>query len=330
MHIHCTDRYEQDRALRHRPERSAGEARTRWVVGLAAVTMVVEIGAGWIFNSMALLADGWHMASHAGALGLALAAYSFDRRQFGNARFTFGTGKVGALGGFASAIVLGLVSILMVWESAERLVDPRSIAFDQAMLVALVGLGVNLLSAWLLHDSAHHQSHGHGPDHAHGPHVHGQDHAHHRDHTVRAAYWHVVADALTSVLAVAALLCGKLLGWSWADAVMGIVGAIVIVRWAWGLARDCAAVLLDAAVTSDQERAIRAAIEADADNRVADLHVWCVRPGALMAIVSVVTHAPRPPDHYKGLLRDQPDLVHVTVEVHAAPGEPCLPLGTLR
>jgi cation diffusion facilitator family transporter len=195
------------------------------------------------------------------------------------------------------------------------------------MVVAVIGLVVNVASARLLHDSGHH----HGPHHDHGHHDHdhhhrADDHGHHHDHNLRAAYLHVLADALTSVLAIGALVSGMLMGWTWADAAMGLVGAAVIGVWAWGLARDTGRVLLDGAVDPEREAAIRAAIESDADNRVADLHVWSVGPGALAAIVSVVTHAPRPPEHYKALLNGQSDLVHLTVEVHPGPGEPCLPL----
>jgi len=328
MHIHHAEQYHQDQALRRVPETSAGEIGTRWVLALTSVTMIVEIVAGHLFNSMALLADGWHMVSHVGALGITLAAYAFDRRHAANDRFTFGTGKVGALGGFASAVALGLVAVLMVWESGRRLLEPLPIAFDQAMMVAAIGLVVNLISARLLHASAyhhHHHGHGHGHGRGHG-HEYAQDSAHHVDHNVRAAYLHVLADAMTSVLAIGALFAGKVFGWAWADAVMGMVGAAVIAHWAVGLALDTGRVLLDGAVDPARARAIRTAIESDADNRVTDLHVWSVRPGTVSAIVAVVTHWPRPPEHYKALLGDHTDLVHVTVEVHAAPGEPCLPL----
>ncbi|KAA5603011.1 CDF family Co(II)/Ni(II) efflux transporter DmeF [Roseospira marina] len=322
MHTHSLHAYHQDTPLRAAPDTAAGERRTLWVVALAGVTMVAEIGAGWLYNSMALLADGWHMASHIGALGLTLAAYAFARRHAENAQFTFGTGKVGVLAGFASAILLGLVALLMAWESAERLVAPRPIGFDQAMIVATIGLVVNLVSAWMLHGSGA-VGHGHSYGHAHG---HDHDHDHGHDHNLRAAYLHVLADALTSVLAIGALLCGKYFGWTWADAAMGVVGAVVIGKWSLGLMRDTGRVLLDGAVDGEREAAIRDTIEADADNRVVDLHVWSVGPGALAAIVSVVTHKPRPPGHYKALLSDQRELVHLTVEVHAGPGEPCLPL----
>ncbi|MBB4284641.1 CDF family Co(II)/Ni(II) efflux transporter DmeF [Roseospira goensis] len=323
MHIHHLHEYRQDAALRQVADTGAGEQRTRWVIVLAAITMVVEITAGLLFNSMALLADGWHMASHVGALGITLAAYAYARRHADDARFTFGTGKVGVLGGYTSAIALGLVAVLMAWESATRLANPLPIAFDQAMLVAVIGLVVNLVSARLLHGAG--VSHGHGHAHAHH-HDHDHDHGHHHDHNLRAAYFHVLADALTSVLAIAALLAGKLLGWVWMDALMGLVGAAVIGRWAWGLARDSGRLLLDGAFDPARADAIRSALEADADNRVAELHVWSVGPGAWAVIATVVTHTPRPPSHYKALLAYQPDLVHVTVEVHPGPGAPCLPL----
>lgn len=346
MHTTLLHHYHQDGPLRRVQDTRAGERRTRWVVALAAVTMVVEILCGWLFNSLALLADGWHMASHVGALGITLLAYAFARRHATNERFTFGTGKVGVLGAYTSAIVLGLVALLMVWESVDRLVTPQAIAFDQAILVAILGLVVNLASAALLHDTAaagHHPHQGH--DHDHHDHHH-HDHSHHHgddarlratssattrapgagggDHAVRAAYLHVLADALTSVLAIAALLAGRAFGWTWADAAMGLVGAVIIGRWAVALARDTGALLLDSAVPPDRAEAIRARIEADADNRIADLHLWSVGSSGLAAIVSVVTHHPRPPTHYKALLADQADLLHVTVEVHGVPGASCL------
>lgn len=257
--------------------------RTLWVVVLTAAMMVAEITAGLMFNSMALLADGFHMATHAGALGVAALAYAYARRHAQSRRYSFGTGKVGDLAGFASAVVLGLSALGIGWESTLRLLDPRPVAFGEATIVAVLGLVVNLVSAALLGGGHHH---GHGHDHGH--HHHGDDHGHHdHDHNLRSAYLHVLADALTSVLAIAALLGGRYLGWVWLDPAMGLVGASVIAAWSWGLMRDTAAVLLD---TSDPglEAEMREQVEGPGDARITDLHVWRVGPGAYAAIVSVV------------------------------------------
>jgi cation diffusion facilitator family transporter len=298
-------------------ETREGERRTRWVIGITLVMMVAEIVAGTVYGSMALLADGWHMGTHAAALGVAVFAYVFARKHAGNPRYTFGTGKVGALGGFASAIGLAVVALLVLGESMRRLASPITIRFDEAIGVAVLGLAVNLLCAFLLRDDHdHHHEGAHDADH----HDHvddARDHGHtkHRDHNLRAAYLHVLADALTSVLALAALVAGRSLGWTWMDPVMGIVGALVIARWSWGLLRDTSAVLLDGEVDPLRTRKIAAAIEAHDDNRVSDLHIWRIGPRQLAAIISVVTHAPRDPGHYRAILAAFPDLAHVTVEV---------------
>ncbi|HET9553190.1 MAG TPA: CDF family Co(II)/Ni(II) efflux transporter DmeF [Anaeromyxobacteraceae bacterium] len=289
-----------------------GERRTRWVVALTVAMMVAEITAGIAFGSMALLADGWHMGTHAAALGVAAFAYAYARRHAADPRYSFGTGKVGALGGFASAVGLAVVALLVLVESAARLASPVAIRFDEAILVAVIGLAVNLASAWLLRDRDHGHDHGHDHDHDH-------EHGEHRDHNLRAAYLHVLADALTSVFAIVALVAGKWLGWTFLDPVMGIAGSLVIARWSVGLLRDTAAVLLDAEAGSARREAIRRAIEADGA-RVSDLHVWRVGPRHLAAIVSVVSAAPGTPAAYKARLRAFDDLVHVTVEVHAAEG----------
>ncbi|MGH0038401.1 MAG: CDF family Co(II)/Ni(II) efflux transporter DmeF [Myxococcota bacterium] len=282
-----------------------GEARTRWVIGLTLVMMVVEIAAGWAFGSMALLADGWHMGTHAAALSVTAFAYLYMRRHAEDPRYSFGTGKVGSLGGFASAVALAVVAVLVFGESTWRLTAPVAIHFDYAIGVAVVGLVVNLASALILSD--HHHDHAEPGGH------------HHHDHNLRAAYLHVLADALTSLLAIVALSAGKFLGWMWTDPVMGIVGSVVIARWSLGLLRQTSVVLLDGEVDAEQREAIRSLIEADGDNRVADLHVWRVGPSHLAAIVSVVTHEPKAPDHYKALMAGRTDLVHLTVEVHRCP-----------
>lgn len=287
-----------------------GEQRTRYVVLLTAVMMVVEIATGYLYGSMALLADGWHMGTHVAALSISLFAYRYARRHAQNPYFSFGTGKVGSLGGFASAVALAIVALLMGLESVERLLSPQSIRFNEAILVACIGLVVNLMSAWLLHGAHDH------PPHAHSGH-------HHHDHNLQAAYLHVLADALTSVLAIVALLCGKALGWIWMDALMGIVGAIVISRWSFGLIRESSSVLLDGQVNSELAHAIQQAIEADADNQISDLHLWRLGANQFAVIISLVTHQPRDPAHYKALLSDLEGLVHTTVEVNSCREDSC-------
>lgn len=279
--------------------------RTLQVVLLTAAMMVVEIAAGWIYGSMALLADGFHMATHAGALGVAAAAYAYARRHAHDRHYSFGTGKVGDLAGFASALVLGVVAVGIAAESIGRLFTPTAVAFGEATVVAVVGLAVNLLSAVILGGGhAHHHHHGrhghgeHGHDeyghseyeraHHHGDHDHDHAHGHEdRDNNLRSAYFHVLADALTSVLAIAALLGGRYLDWGWLDPAMGIVGAVVIARWSWTLLRDTASVLLDASDPA-LEAQVRGEVEGPGDARIADLHLWRVGPGAHAAIVSVV------------------------------------------
>lgn len=258
--------------------------RTLWVVALTAVMMVGEIAAGIAFNSMALLADGFHMATHAGALGIAAVAYAYAKRHAHGRRYSFGTGKVGDLAGFASALVLGIVALGIAFESVTRLFDPRPVAFIEATVIAVIGLGVNVVSALLLghgHSHDHHGEHRHDDGHAH-------DHHHHEaDNNLRSAYLHVVADALTSVLAIAALLGGRYLGWVWLDPLMGIVGSVVIAVWSWSLMRDTGAVLLDA-TDAALEAEIRELVEGPGDAKITDLHVWRVGPGAHSAIISVV------------------------------------------
>jgi cation diffusion facilitator family transporter len=283
--------------------------RTLWVVALTFVMMIGEIAAGYITGSMALLADGFHMATHAGALGIAAAAYGFARRNANNARYSFGTGKVGDLAGFASAMVLGLVAIGIAGESVFRLFQPTTVAFTEATVIAVVGLAVNIASAFLLAGD-----HGHyGHDHRHG-HDHGH---HHHDNNLRSAYVHVLADALTSVLAIAALLAGRYLGWVWLDPVMGIVGAIVIAKWAVGLMRDSAAVLLDVTDTHVADE-IRELLESSDDVRISDLHVWQVGPQARAAIVSVVAAANVSADTIRERLAPVHELSHLTIEHRTA------------
>lgn len=286
------------------------ERKVWLVIALTATMMVVEIVAGHWFGSMALIADGWHMSTHAGAMLIAVLAYRYARRNLTNPSFSFGTGKVGDLAGFASAVVLVLVALLIGWESLLRLVEPVPISFEQAIMVAVIGLAVNLLSAWMLRDDHHH--HGHGHDH----HGHDHHHGHGQDNNLRAAYLHVLADALTSVLAIVALLLGRAYGWYWADPIMGVVGAIVISRWSFGLIRDTGSVLLDR-VPQDMnlESRVRKSIENNGDT-ITDLHIWQVGPGHYSVIVSIASTAPDSPSHYKAQLEGIDHLAHTTIEVH--------------
>ncbi len=296
------------------PGHDANERRTWLVVLLTSAMMVGEIAAGSIFNSMALLADGWHMATHAGALGISALAYRYARRHARDARFTFGTGKVGDLAGYTSAVVLGVVAILIGVEAMARLRAPLPIAFDEAIAVAALGLLVNVASAAILARGHVHAGHGG----AGGEHVHGEDGGHvhhaHADHNLRAAYLHVLADALTSVLAVVALALGRFVGASWLDPAMGLVGAAVIARWSVHLLLDTGRVLLDVAPEGGVARAIRRAVEAREGERVCDLHLWRVGPGHVAAIVSVVSERGSA-DEVRAAIAAVPGLAHLTVEV---------------
>jgi len=301
-------------------EHQRNERRVWLVIALTASMMVIEIAAGTIYGSMALIADGWHMSTHAGAMLISALAYSYARRYARDTRFTFGTGKLGDLAGFASAVMLALIALLIGWESFQRLVDPVPISFEQAIGIAVVGLFVNLLSAWLLKgDHTHHHGHGHrAHDHGHGHHHdHHRDHDHGlaRDNNLRAAYLHVLADALTSVLAIGALLVGRGFGWLWADPLMGVVGALVIARWSWSLVRDAGYVLLDAVPQGEELRdEIRKLVERDGE-QITDLHVWQVGPGHYAAIVALASQQLRDPSHYRAQLAHLRQLAHVTIEV---------------
>jgi cation diffusion facilitator family transporter len=267
---------------------------------------------------MALLADGWHMGTHAVALSITAFAYYYARKNSDNPNYSFGTGKVGVLGGFTSAVVLAVIALLIGVESIQRLVSPQPIRFNEAIVVAFIGLVVNVISAFLLQEKHHHH---HGHEHKTHNHAHKKEF---RDHNLRAAYFHVLADALTSLLAIIALFTGKAFGWVWMDPIMGVVGALIISRWSYGLLIDSGKVLLDRDVNQEAVEEIRAVIEADSDNQVSDLHVWRVGTHHLAAIISVVTHFPKPPEYYKKLLSDFDDIAHVTVEVNACEAEPCV------
>ncbi len=290
-----------------------GERRTLWVIAITATMMVIEITTGLAYGSMALLADGLHMGSHTAALGITTIAYIYTRRCAADSRFCFGTGKVNAFAGYTSAVLLALFALLMAYESFHRLFNPVTIAFNQAIFVAVLGLIVNGASMLMLGD--HHHDHDHDHDHDH-PHHHGHGHT---DHNLRAAYLHVLADALTSLLAIFALLAGKFLGLNWMDPVMGVVGAILVARWSVGLIRDTSGILLDHQAPDAMLKRTREAIERVDDNRVADLHIWSIGPGIYSASLAVVSNTPKPPEHYKGLIPKSLGIVHTVIEVHRLP-----------
>ena len=381
-------------AMRDRAPRVA-ERRTQWVVLITLAMMVGELLVGWWSGSMALTADGWHMGTHAGALALTAAAYWFARTRANHAAFAFGTGKVYALAGYTSGVILGIVALWMAVEGVVRLADPVEVAFGEAIWVAMLGLVVNIGCALMLghdHDHAdgHGHSHGHGPSHghgkghgqaaataghdhdhdhdhgdhahAHGDHAHGA-HAHHHgahahgdqgsapaatvtglaaapataaapvaaapsaaassDHNLRAAYLHIVADAVTSVLAIVALLLGRYAGLWFMDPAMGIIGGGVILVWAVGLCRQASLQLLDVSTAPELEQWVRGQLEAIDDVRVADLHVWEIGPGQHGCVVSLVTSTPRAVDHYRKLVLARAAIAHLTVEIHGC-GRPHL------
>ena len=305
MHTDCVDGFKHRHAfLGHAHDRN--ETRIRLAITLTAAMMVAEIAGGTVFGSMALLADGWHMSTHLLALGVSALAYGYARRHALNPTFTFGTGKLGDLAGFASALILGVIAALIGYESLVRMAAPVTIEYREALLVAGIGLIVNLACAWLL-AGKHGHDHGHAHDHVHT----------HTDHNLRSAFAHVLADAATSVLAILGLLAAWIYGWVWMDALMGIIGALVIARWSIGLLLDTGAVLLDAVPDKKLGEAIRNVLETEGD-RVADLHLWRVGPGHMAAIISIVSDHPAPPSAYKRRLDHIAHLAHVTVEV-----QPC-------
>ena len=313
-----------------------GERRTLIVIAVTGTMMAVEIAAGILTGSMALLADGLHMASHAAALGITALAYVYARRRAHDEGFTLGTGKVNALGGFTGALLLALFALLMAWESCDRLLHPVEIIFDQALLVAVAGLLVNGASAFILrgdghhghdhhgHDHHGHDHHGHGGRHDSG-HAHhhghhdGHDHHDHHDHNLKAAYLHVLADALTSLLAIAALLSAKYYGFAWMDPAVGIVGAVLVASWSIGLLRTTSGVLLDRQGPEPIRDRITDSIEQDGDSKVADLHLWSIGPDIYSALIAVVAHDPATPGQYKERIPGNLGLVHVAVEVHTCP-----------
>lgn len=322
MHTQRLDDWTHDHVF-GQDQRRPGEIRTLWIVVLTGIMMVVEVIAGLVFGSMALLADGLHMASHATALGIAVFAYVVSRRLAADQRFAFGVGKINSLAGFASAIMLLGFALIMVTESTSRILNPVTIAFDQALIVAAIGLVVNGVSAWVLASTPHGHDHAHGHEHHHDDHhdepahSHSHEASHHgHDHNLRGAYLHVLADALTSLLAIFALLAGKYFGAMWLDPAMGIVGAILVTRWSVGLIRETASVLLDRQVNDELQDEIREAFESDSTDRLCDLHVWQIGHGIYAAEIGIVAHDPMSPDDYRALIPDRLNVVHSTIEVH--------------
>jgi len=317
MHTHTLS------LLKHEHDFSAinrkGERRTKQVLVLTFLTMALEITAGILFGSMALLADGWHMGTHVAAFMITIIAYRYSRIHAHDQTFAFSSGKVGVLGGYTSSVVLGVVALIMLIESGQRIVNPHLIHFDEAIAVAGFGLFINLICALLLRDHHHH----HHDDHDH-------DHAHHHDHNLKAAYLHVLADALTSVLAIVALVLGKYYGWNWLDPVMGIVGALIITQWSYSLVKETSPLLLDESIALKYKLAIKEKIESDADNRISDLHIWRVSPGHFAIIISLVSHNPKAPEYYKDLLKEfrglggMNKLSHITIEVNKCTGDFCI------
>lgn len=316
MHTHDLTRWQHAHAFDS--GNSAAERGTRLVMWVTALTMVVEIAAGWFYNSMALLADGFHMSSHAVAIGLSAYAYRAARRHAGDGRFAFGTWKIEVLGGFASAIFLLGVAALMLFGSIERLWQPAPIHYQEAIVIAVLGLVVNIVSAFILgHAHDHHDDHAHGHPHAH------HAHDHHHDLNLRSAYLHVIADAATSVLAIAALVGGWLLGWSWLDPVMGIVGALVVALWAKGLIADTSKVLLDREMDHPVVDEIREVVTTQgtaSETAIADLHVWRVGKATYACAMSVVTHdVALTADDVRTWLSVHDEIVHSTIEIHRCP-----------
>jgi len=321
MHSHSLDNWTHNHVFLGE-HHARNERRTWFVVGLTVAMMFAEIVGGTLFGSMALLADGWHMSTHAMALGIAAATYRYARRHAHDPRFGFGTGKLGELAAFTSAVVLAMISLGIAYESLVRLAAPVPIAYGEAIAIAAAGLAVNAASAWLLrddHDHHHHHHHDHA-DEDHHDHHHGHHHRHHaRDNNLRAAYIHVLADAATSVLAIVALLLARAYGWLWIDPVVGVIGSIVIASWAYGLMKSAGVVLID--VVPDRHIAddIRRRLETGGD-RISDLHLWQVGPGHHAAIISIVTHNPQAPARYKSRLAGIAHLSHITVEVTTCEG----------
>ncbi len=311
MHIESIERWVHDHTF-GQDQPTDGERKTHIVIVITAVVMVIEILSGFLFGSMALLADGLHMGSHAAALTITAFAYYYTRRHARDKRFNFGTGKINSLAGFASALLLVIFALVMAVESVKRLISPVEIVFDMAIIVAFLGLAVNGVCLFILRgrEGGHHHA---------GEEIHGHGHHLRRDHNLWSAYLHVLADALTSFLAIIALLAGKYLGQEWLDPFMGVIGALLVARWSWGLIKASVHVLLDLQAPEILRRSVKEAIERVDDNRVSDQHIWSVGPGIYAAEVAVITSKPRPPASYRDLVPDGLGLVHFTVEVHTCP-----------
>lgn len=311
MHTHSIDDFRHPHVFLG-DEHERNERKTWAVIAICAAMMVAEIVGGLWFGSVALIADGLHMSTHAGALLIAALAYTYSRRYVNDERLTFGTGKFGDLAAFTSAIALAMIALLIGYESVDRFVTPVPIAFNQAIPIAVLGLGVNLLSALLLRDDDHHHGHAHNHAHSHG-------HAHvHRDHNLRAAFVHVLADAAVSVLVIVGLGAGRFFGLIWMDPLMGLVATAVILSWSWTLIRSAGAILLDVCPDPALARKVAVRLEQGSD-RVSDLHLWRLGPGHLAAVISIVTHDPRSPEQYKRRLSGLAGLSHVTIEVVTCP-----------
>lgn len=288
------------------------EKKVLIVFAITTLTMVLEIVAGTWFGSMALLADGWHMFTHSAAFAISIFVYWYSRKHRNNRAYSFGVGKVNTLGGFASAVALGTVALMMIMESVGRLFSPQAIRFDEAIGVAIVGLIVNVVSAFLLHDNHHHHDH----EREHHSHDHKEDNDHHHDHNLKAAYFHILADTLTSLFAIVALVSGKYFDWLWADALMGILGAIIISKWAYNLLMESSDILLDKAGSESTRNKIVACAEEDGVTVVTDLHFWKLSSKHLSAIVSVATPSDKTPDEFKDIIRRDIEVSHLTVEVN--------------
>ena len=306
MHTHSIHNWEHSHSFGQEHVKEA-EKYTLIVIFITAITMILEITTGIVFGSMALLADGVHMGTHTLALGIAAFSYYYTRKHANDKRFSFGTGKVNSMGGFSSALLLIVFAFSLIWESVERLFNPVNIQFNQAITVAAVGLLVNIVCAWILSlpSAANHQHHNdHSRHHGHA----------HQDHNLKAAYLHVIADALTSVFALVALFAGKLWGLVWMDPLMGIVGAVLVSRWAWGLLKDTSGVLLDCQAPEESLALVRNAIEKNGD-KIFDLHIWTIGESLYAVTAAIATHSPQPPSYYKGLLSEHGEFIHITVEV---------------
>ncbi len=299
----------------------SGEQRTLIVIVITAVMMIVEIVAGLAYGSMALFADGIHMGSHMVGLGISFLAYIYARKHAHDQQFSFGTGKVNALAGYSSAIFLVIIALYMGYESLHRLINPVAIEYNQAILVAVTGLVVNGASMFILGDKghSHKDEHAHADDHEHEGHTHthaGPTHAQGADHNLKAAYLHVLADALTSILAIVALLGAKYFKLNWMDPLMGMVGAILVIRWSYGLILGTSKVLLDHQIPAEIQKRITGLLESYKDTRVCDMHIWAIGPGIYSSEIGLVTSVPEPPDVYKQLIPEDTGVVHSTIEVH--------------